>query len=76
MFVVKLVYGIEADGHTESCVGFDSLDEAREFALEAVIEICDKVGNGSQADNAILRIWDADADGELITDICEGGIQK
>lgn len=69
MFVVKFEYGIGADSHTESYVGFDTLDEARKFALEAVNEICDQVGNGDQVDNAVLRIWNADVDGLLICDI-------
>lgn len=69
MFVVKFEYGVGGVGYTESCVDFDTMDEARKFAIEAVNEICDRVQNSSIADNAILRVWDADVDDELIYDI-------
>lgn len=69
MFVVKFEYGVGGEGHTESCVSFDTMDEARKFAIEAVNEICDRVQNRSIADNAVLRIWGADVDSELICDI-------
>ena len=69
MFVVKFEYGVGGEGYTESCVSFVTMDEARKFAIEAVNEICDRVQNRSIADNAVLRVWDADADGELIYDI-------
>lgn len=39
MFVVKLEYGFGSNGHTESCVGFDTMDDARKFALDALNEI-------------------------------------
>ena len=41
MFVVKFEYGLGSEGCTESCVGFDTMDEARKFALDVVNEICD-----------------------------------
>lgn len=69
MFVVKFEYGVGGECRTESCVGFNTMDDARKFAIEAVNEICDRVQNHSIADNAVLRIWDADADSELICDI-------
>ena len=69
MFVVKFEYGFGSAGHIESCVGFATMDEAREFALDAVNEICDQVKNGVDANNAIIRVWDADVDGGLIQDI-------
>lgn len=69
MFIVKFEYGFKDTGHTESCIGFDTMDEARKFALDAVNEICDQVQNGVKADNAILRVWNAEVDGELICDI-------
>lgn len=69
MFVVKFEYGFGSSSCTESCVGFDTMDEARAFALDAVNEICDQVQNGVYADNAIVRVWDADVDSELIRDI-------
>lgn len=69
MLIVKFEYGVGGEGHTESCVGFNTMDEARKFAIEAVNEICDRVQNHSIADNAILRVWDADVNSELISDI-------
>lgn len=66
MFIVQFEYGLGSAGHTESCVGFDTMDEAREFALAAVNEICDKVQDGVKADNAIIRVWDAEVDDDLI----------
>ena len=69
MFVVKFEYGLGGESYTESCVGFDTMDEARKFALDAVGEICDQVQNGVKADNAIVRVWDADVYDELICDI-------
>lgn len=69
MFVVEFEYGVGGEGYTESCVVFGTMDEARKFAIEAVNEICDRVQNGSIADNAVLRVWDADVDGGLIHDI-------
>lgn len=69
MFVLQFEYGFGGEGHTESCVEFDTMDEAREFALAAVNEICDKIQNGLEADNAILRVWDAETDDVLIYDI-------
>lgn len=69
MFVVKFEYGVGGEGYTESRVSFDTMEEARKFAMEAVNEICDRVQNRSIADNAVLRVWDADVDGELICDI-------
>ena len=69
MFVVKFEYGVGDESCTESCVSFDTMDEAREFAIGAVNEICNRVRNRSIADNAILRVWDADVDYELIQDI-------
>lgn len=69
MFVVKFEYGLGGEGYAESCVGFDTMDEARKFALDAVNEICDQVQNGVKADNAIVRVWDADVYDELLCDI-------
>lgn len=69
MFVVKFEYGLGSAGHTESCVEFNTMDEAREFALAAVNEICDNIQEGVEADNAIVRVWDAEVDDDLIADI-------
>lgn len=69
MFVVKFEYGVGGEAHTETCVGFDTMDKARKFAIKAVNEICERVQNRSIADNAILRVWDADVNSELIYDI-------
>lgn len=76
MFVVKFEYGIGSDGHTESCVGFNKLAEARKFAIDVIDEICDKVQDGVEVDNAIIRVWDTEAPGGLIADIWSGGRQK
>ena len=69
MFVVKLEYGLGADGNTESCVVFNDMAEARQFAHDAIDEICDKIVDGSEADNAIIRVWDCESDNELINDL-------
>lgn len=69
MFVVKFEYGLGSEGCTESCVGFDTMDEARKFALDVVNEICDQVQKGVKADNAVIRVWDGDVYDELLCDI-------
>lgn len=69
MFVVKIEYGLGGEGCAESCVGFDTMDEARKFALDVVNEICDLVQNGVKADNAIIRVWDGGVHDELLCDI-------
>ena len=69
MFVVKLEYGLGADGNTESCVAFNDMAEARRFAHDAIDEICDKVVDGSKADNAIVRVWDSESNTELVNDL-------
>ena len=73
MFIVQFEYGLGSAGHTESCVGFDTMDEALRylytclnFPLAAVNEICDKVQDCVKADNAIIRVWDAEVDDDLI----------
>lgn len=72
MIIVKFEYGFGGIGHTESCVGFDTMQEAREFAINAINEICDEVRDGVAADNAVLRVWDAEVDSELIADVLKG----
>lgn len=69
MFTVKFEYGIGNAGSTESCVTFESYEEAREFAHEALDEILRTVQDGVKADNAILRVWDDESDRDLINDI-------
>lgn len=76
MFVVKFEYGIGSDGNTESCVEFDTLAKARKFVRDAMDEICDKIQNDIEVDNAIIRVWDSEAPGGLIADIRSGGRQK
>lgn len=66
MYAVQFEYGVGGEGCVESCVFFDTMDEARKFAIEGVNEICDRVQDGPIADNALLRIWATDVDGELI----------
>ena len=70
MIVVKLEYGLGADGSTESCQVFNDRAEARLFAHDAIDEICNKVGVDINVDNAIVRIWDCETNNELINDLC------
>lgn len=69
MITVKFEYGLGADGNTESCFGFDTRGDARQFAHDAIDEIFDKVGVDINVDNAIVRIWDCETNNELIDDL-------
>lgn len=69
MITVKLEYGVGNAGSTESCIGFESTEEAREFAHKALDEVLDAVASGAGADNGIIRIWDDEANGALVNDL-------
>lgn len=69
MLTVKLEYGIGNAGAVESCFTFESKEEAREFAHEALDEILDAVASGARADNGLIRVWDDESKGELINDL-------
>lgn len=72
MIAVKLEYGLGGDGNTESYFVFNDRADARQFAHDAIDEICDKVGVVSNVDNAIVRIWDCETNNELINDLYFG----
>lgn len=69
MFVVKIEYGPGAESTTESCAVFDDMTKTRQFAHRVIDEICDKIEDDSETDNAIIRIWDCESDNELINDL-------
>lgn len=69
MITVLFEYGLGADGSTESCFIFNDRAEARQFAHDAIDEICDKVGVDINVDNAIVRIWDCENNNDLINDL-------
>lgn len=57
MFVVQIEYEIVGEGFVESCEGFDKLSEARMFGHNVIDELCDKLGEGGEIDDATVRIW-------------------
>lgn len=69
MLTVKLEYGIGNEGTAESCVVFETYEEAREFAHKALDEILDKVATGGWVDNGLIRIWDDESKEALINDL-------
>lgn len=68
MFVVQFEYEIVGEGFVESCEGFDKLIEARDFAHVVINELCDKLGDGVEIDDASVRIWYT-GDGEIAEDL-------
>ena len=64
MFVVQFEYEIVGEGFVESCEGFDKLCHARDFAHVVIDELCDKLGEGVEIDDATVGIWYA-GDGEI-----------
>ena len=69
MLTVKLEYGIGNSGAIESCVTFDTYEEAREFAHQALDEVLESVRAGDMADNGLIRVWDDESDKGLINDL-------
>lgn len=69
MITVKLEYGTGNAGSTESCVSFDSYEDAKVFAHKALDEILEEVKAGAEADNGIIRVWDDESNGGLINDL-------
>lgn len=69
MITVKLDYGIGNSGSTESCITFESENEAREFAHDVLDEILDAIASGTEADNGLIRIWNDESKGALIDDL-------
>lgn len=63
MFVVQFEYEIVGEGFVESCEGFDTLSEARDFGHDLIDELFDELGEGVEIDDATVRVWYAD-DGE------------
>lgn len=72
MFTVQIEYGTDKYAHFESCEGFETMDEAYEFATECLNEAAALIRDGEIADNAIIRIWREDKTGKLINS-CERG---
>lgn len=70
MLTVKIEYGTGNTGSTESCVTFDTYEDAKEFAHEALDEVLEAVKTGAEADNGIIRVWDDETKGALINDLC------
>lgn len=68
MFTVQIEYEIMGEGFTESCEAFDKMIEARQFAHDAIDEICDKMQKGVEVVDAAVRIWHT-TDGETAEDI-------
>lgn len=72
MFTVQIEYGMGKYAPFESCEGFETMDEAYEYATESLSEAAAVIRDGAIADNAIIRIWREDKTGKLINS-CERG---
>lgn len=72
MFTVQVEYGMGEYAPYESCEGFETMDEAYEYATESLNEAAAVIRDGAIADNAIIRIWREDKTGKLINS-CEKG---
>lgn len=70
MFTVQIEYEIMGEGFTESCEAFDKMIEARQFAHDAIDEICDKIQKGVEVVDAAVHIWYT-GDGEIAEDLGE-----
>lgn len=57
MFIVQIEYEIKGEGFTESCEVFDEILEARQFARDAIDEICEKIQEGDEVVDADVHIW-------------------
>ena len=68
MFVVQFEYELVGEGFVESCEGFDKLGDARDFAHIVIDELCGKLGDGVEIDDAAVSIWYA-GDGEIAEDL-------
>lgn len=72
MFVIQVEYGMGAYAHTESCEGFETMDEAYSFASEILNEVSDVIRDGGIADNAVIRVWKDNDGGPLINSCVKG----
>ena len=57
MFTVLIEYEIKGEEFTESRGGFDELSEVRQFAHDAIDEVCNKIQKGVKVDGAAVSIW-------------------
>lgn len=53
---VQVCHGLGDDGQTESCVVFDTRDEAIQFIMDYLDEL-DVACEDQAADNGVIRIW-------------------
>lgn len=66
MYSVQVEYGVGAYASHESCDGFDSLEDAYDYAEQALNEVSALIREGDLADNAVIRVWRDDKNGPLI----------
>lgn len=72
MFTVQIEYGMGTYAPFESCEGFETMDEAYEYATGSLNEAAAVIREGAIADNAIIRIWREDKTGKLINSCKKG----
>lgn len=58
---VKVCHGNDEDGQTESCVIFDTRDEAIQFIMDYLDEL-DVACETQEANNGVIRIWSTTTD--------------
>lgn len=71
-FTVYVEYGTGENGHIETTQGFNEMSDAMSFAKKVLEEVGDVIGDGADADNAVIRIWRDDKSFNLINSCTKG----